>query len=91
MPLVFLHSHLLDFNQPKTNVLSFIENLLWVFINVRPSSFGLVLSMLYYKWGKRWLYNLHWAVLLILNFDINIKNKLINLFLFCLDDFVDVL
>lgn len=31
--------------------------------------------------GIGWLYNLRWAVLFITNFDINIKNKLINLFL----------
>lgn len=52
---------------------------------VRLISFGLVmllLSMLYYKWGNGgYIICIGLVEFLILNFDINIKNKLINLFL----------
>lgn len=86
MPLVFLHSHLLDFSQPKTIIVLFscLLNLicfgfLYMFV------LSLLVLLCYYQCciinGIWWLYNSQWAVLLIPNFDINIKNKLINLFL----------
>lgn len=70
MPLVFIHSHLLDFDQPKTIYIFCFENLLYricfwfvfVFSEMYVLSL-LVLSLYYYQCciiiGKWWLYNLH--------------------------------
>lgn len=64
MPLVFLHSHLLDFNQPKTLHFCYwnlLYRICFWFLEMNVLS---LLVLLYYCYqyciinGKRWLYNL---------------------------------
>lgn len=50
MPMVFLHSHLLDFNQPKTKLFFYIKFALGSVVHLITFGFVLLLMMLYYKW-----------------------------------------
>lgn len=97
---MFLRSHLLDLDQPKTlrgfsDLLIFFDfffwNLLLVFRDSHPFIFGpdiVFINVLYYNWGTVALICIR-AVLLILNININIKNKLI--YSCCVDhDFINV-